>query len=557
MLIRLSIRDVVLIEKLDLSLADGLTVLTGETGAGKSILLDSLGLALGYRSEVRLIRPGADKSIVSAAFDVPETHPAHALAADSGIESDGAEIILRRVLGQDGRTRAFINDQPVSIGLLKKVGETLVEMHGQFDTQSLLEPASHRPLLDAFGGYPAEVEAVSSAYTTWQDAREAVLAAEEAAQSARENEEFLRHAVDELTSLDPQPGEEAVLAESRTLMQHAEQISTALTSASNALDGDQGAENQFSAALFALEKVAEHAAGRVDELIAALKRSLAETADARAYLDKAVDDLEVDPRALEVAEDRLFALRAAARKYDVAVGDLATLQTRFAAELTDLDAGGVALDGLRLAEAAARESYVLAAQSLRAKRQDAGAALDLGMREELQPLKLGTAFFRTTVEELPEDRWSASGVDRVVFEVATNPGAEPGPLAKIASGGELARFMLALKVNLAEADPVPVLVFDEVDAGIGGAVASAVGERLAKLGRLAQVLVVTHSPQVAATGAQHMTVRKAGSPDAVRTDVEVLDNDARREEIARMLSGAEVTGEARAAAGSLLNGAVA
>lgn len=557
MLTRLSIRDVVLIEKLDLSLGGGLTVLTGETGAGKSILLDSLGLALGHRSEVRMIRTGAEQSVVSAAFDVPADHPSHALAADSGIETDDTEIILRRVLGQDGRTRAFINDQPVSVGLLKKVGATLVEIHGQFDTQSLLEPASHRPLLDAFGGHSSAAASVSDAYTHWQETRDAVAAAEAAAQSARENEDFLRHAVDELTALDPQPGEDAALAENRKLMQHAEQISDAMTVASDVLGSDQGAESQLSAALSALERVSENAAGRLDDVIAALQRSLAEAADARGYLDKAASDLDIDPKALEDAEDRLFGLRAAARKYNVDVDALASLREQFARDLADLDAGGEALEALKRAESEAREKYIAAADILRTKRLECASVLDRGMHEELKPLKLGAAVFKTTVEKLPEDKWSVHGFDRVAFEVATNPGASPGPLAKIASGGELARFMLALKVILAEADPVPVLVFDEVDAGIGGAVAAAVGDRLAQLGALAQVLVVTHSPQVAARGGSHMTVRKAGAADTVRTNVQLLDTDDRREEIARMLSGAEVTGEARAAADSLLNGAAA
>lgn len=557
MLTRLSIRDVVLIEKLDLSLEDGLTVLTGETGAGKSILLDSLGLALGHRSEVRMIRVGAEQSVVSAAFDVSADHPSLALAADSGIETDGTEIILRRVLRQDGRTRAFINDQPVSVGLLKKVGATLVEIHGQFDTQSLLEPVSHRPLLDAFGGYSSTLTLVSDAYAHWQATRDAVTAAETAAQSARENEDFLRHAVDELTALDPQPGEDAALAENRKLMQHAEQISDAMAVASDVLGGDQGAESQISAALSALERVSENAAGRLDDVIGALQRSLTEAADARGYLDKAASDLDIDPKALEDAEDRLFTLRAAARKYNVDVDALTSLKAQLAQDLRDLDAGGEALEALRRAEGEAREKYIAKADILRTKRLECASVLDRGMHEELKPLKLGAAVFKTTVEKLTEDKWSAHGLDRVAFEVATNPGAAPGPLAKIASGGELARFMLALKVILAEADPVPVLVFDEVDAGIGGAVAAAVGDRLAQLGALAQVLVVTHSPQVAARGGSHMTVLKAGAAGTIRTDVQLLDAGDRREEIARMLSGAEITGEARAAAESLLNGAAA
>ncbi len=558
MLTRLSIRDVVLIEKLDLTLESGLSVLTGETGAGKSILLDSLGLALGHRSEARLIRRGAEQASVSAAFDLADDHDARRLATDSGVDTQGEDLILRRVLRQDGRTRAFVNDQPISVGLLKQIGATLVEIHGQFETQGLLEQAAHRPLLDAFGRLQPERDAVSNAYDGWTVARKALADAEAAAAEAKANEEFLRHAVDELNELAPAPGEEQSLADQRQLLQHAEQISAAMSEAVEFLTGEGGADLQLSRALGALERAAQHAGGALDETIAALSRAVSETADAQGYLDKAAGDMDMDPAALEAAEERLFALRAAARKFDVSVDGLADLHDRFATDLADMDAGGLALRELQQQETAAKEAYVAAAKTLQTARQAAAARLDDAVMGELSPLKLGNALFATSVSELPEERWSAVGMDRVEFSVATNPGSDPGPLAKIASGGELARFMLALKVILAEADPVPVLVFDEVDAGIGGAVAAAVGERLAALGQIAQVLVVTHSPQVAARGDQHLTVRKSDASDSqVRTEVKPLLATDRREEIARMLSGAEITGEARQAAESLLNGAAA
>lgn len=552
MLTSLSIRNIVLIDKLDLTFEQGLSVLTGETGAGKSILLDALGLALGHKAEARLLRKGAEQAIVTAVFDVGDDHPAVREAEGNGIECDGDDLILRRVLGDDGRTRAFVNDQPVSVGLLRRVGEHLVEVHGQFETQRLIEPASHRGLLDAFAGNDAALADVAAAYKTWRDINAALSAAEEAQRMARENEEFVRHAVDELRALAPQPGEESALAEQRKILQYQEQISAAMTEAQEALNADEGVEVMLSRALDALERAQSKAGGKLDDTIAALGRAISETADASGFLERAASDLELDPAALEDAEERLFALRALARKHGVDVDHLADIQAKLERDLDGIEGGDGTLKRLRAEADKAAKDYASAAKVLHDRRVAAGAKLDKAMTGELGPLKMEKARFATSVAAEAADKWSATGADRVEFAVATNPGADPGPLAKIASGGEMARFMLALKVVLAEADPVPVLVFDEVDAGIGGAVASAVGERLALLGRGVQVFVVTHSPQVAAKGKGHFSVRKGESDGNSRTEVVPLNDDDRLEEIARMLAGENVTGEARAAAARLL-----
>ncbi|MBO6521307.1 MAG: DNA repair protein RecN [Rhodospirillales bacterium] len=557
MLTRLSIRNVVLIDKLDLEFAPGLAVLTGETGAGKSIVLDALGLALGYRAEARLLRKGADQASVSAVFDVPANHPLRTELEEGGIDASDDVLILRRVLGQDGRTKSFVNDQPVSVGLLKRVGEYLVEIHGQFETQRLLDPAGHRALLDAYGGYDDLLSDVARAYASFRDMQASLSAAEEAARLARENEDFLRHAVAELEKIAPVAGEETALSEQRRMLQHGEQISDAITHAAEAIGGDGGAEETLARALAEIERVAEKAGGLLDDTLGALQRAVSEAADAGGFLERAQADLDIDPKALEEAEERLFALRALARKHGCEVDALAGVQAKLAADLADVDAGGETVKRLTAELAKARKGYEDAAAKLTAARTKAAKTLDAAMAEELAPLKLGQARFETGVTPAGEDKWSAHGVDRVAFSVATNPGSEPGPLNKIASGGELARFMLALKVVLAEADPVPVLVFDEVDAGIGGAVAAAVGERLQRLGTAAQIFVVTHSPQVAAKGSRHLYVRKGAEGDGMRTEVVPLDGEDRREEIARMLSGETVTSEARAAADSLLKGAAA
>jgi len=554
MLTALHIRDVVLIDRLELAFPAGLTALTGETGAGKSILLDALGLALGARGDARLVRAGCDRAAVSAAFDAAPDDPVFDVLAEHGIEDAGDGILVRRVLGADGRSRAFVNDQPVGVGLLRRIGDALVEVHGQFESQRLLDPASHRGLLDAYGGLGPMVEAVAAARRDWRAAGEARIRAVADAEAARRDEEFLRHAADELAALDPQPGEEADLAAQRTLMMNAEKLVTAMDEAGQALtgSGERGAEESLHAAVRHLERVASAADGRLDGAIAAFDRAASEAVEGQALLERAAADLDLDPARLEHIEERLFALRALARKHGCAVDDLCGVRDDIDRRLAAAEDGAATVERLATEERAARERYMEAAEALGAARAEAARRLDPAVAAELEPLRLGKATFATRIERADEDAWGEAGWDRVAFEVATNPGTPAGPLTRIASGGELARFMLALKVVLAGADPVPTLVFDEVDAGIGGAVAAAVGERLARLATDVQVLVVTHSPQVAARGDQHWRVTKAADEDSARTGVERLDPAGRQEEIARMLAGARVTDEARAAADSLL-----
>ena len=551
MLLGLSIRDVVLIDRLDIAFQPGLTVLTGETGAGKSILLDSLGLALGARSDSGLVRGGAAQLSVTAEFSLPTHHPALAILAEQEMTTDGAALVLRRVVSADGRSRAFVNDQAVSIGLLRRLGDSLVEIHGQFESHGLLDPATHRGVLDLFAGLDGK--AVRGAWTDWRAAVKARQDAEAALSRARGEEDFLRHAVDELSTLDPHPGEEAALAEKRAVMMHGEKLVEGMNAALAALSSKGEVESSLRSAQRALERVADKAEGRLDPVINALDLAADQAAEARNLLDKVSSTIDLDPRALEKVEERLFALRAVARKHAVEVDGLAALRDRLTAELRALDAGGDGLVRLAKAENAAKAAYSETAKALSRARITAAASIDKAVAAELPPLKLDKARFHTRVEPQGEDGWTETGIDRIAFEVSTNPGTAPGPLAKIASGGELSRFMLALKVVLARTSPVPSIVFDEVDSGIGGAVASAVGERLARLSSELQVLVVTHSPQVAAKGAHHWHVAKGDDgKGGTATRISSLTAAERREEIARMLAGESVTDQARAAAGSLL-----
>ncbi|MEO5373345.1 MAG: DNA repair protein RecN [Alphaproteobacteria bacterium] len=552
MLVGLSIRDVVLIDRLDLAFEAGLSVLTGETGAGKSILLDSLGLALGARADSGLVRAGAAQLAVTARFEAAAAHPVWERAREQGLDAISDEgLVLRRVVTADGRSRAFLNDQPVSVGLLRRIGDELVEVHGQFDSHGLLNPLTHRTVLDAFGGLGSRVEAVRAAWADWRARGRAREEAESAFRQARAEEDEIRRGLAELDELGPRPGEEAELAERRALMMHAEKLGQAMSGAFSALTQGGGIEGTLRTARRQLERVADRAGGRLDPVVAGLDRAAVEAAEAIALLERLSAELDLDPARLEQAEERLFALRAVARKQGVEVDGLAALRDRLRARLAALEDGGGAIASLGRAEQAARTTYIEAARSLSRDRTAAAAALDRAVGTELAPLKLERAVFRTAVQPLDEGEWSDAGLDRVAFEVATNPGTAPGPIHRIASGGELARFMLALKVVLARTSAVPTLVFDEVDAGIGGATAHAVGERLARLAAEVQVLVVTHSPQVAARGNHHMRVEKR-LDGGVRTLVEPLGHKARREELARMLAGAEVTDEARAAADSLM-----
>ena len=554
MLQRLTIRDVVLIDRLELVFHPGLSVLTGETGAGKSILLDALGLALGARADSALVRPGADQAVVVAEFVITDDHPALRIVAEQGLGGDEEILLLRRVLGADGRSRAYLNDQPVSVALQRRIGETLVGIHGQFENQRLLDPAAHRGLLDVHGNLAPLLARTGATFDAWRRAMAASAEAEAAVEEARRDEAFLRHAVDELSALDPRPGEEAALAERRTVMMHGEKLIEAMNEAAADLNEGECAETMLRAARRHLERVAPLAEGRLDGAIAALDRAAVEVAEGVQQLENASAEVDLDPRHLEQVEEHLFALRAVARKHDVATDGLAELGARLAERLASIEDGGAEMERLRVARTAARTAYVEAATALHKARSKSAVGLDAAVSRELEPLRLGAAVFTTRVEPMAENEWGASGSDRVAFRVSTNPGAPEGPLARIASGGELARFMLALKVVLARADPVPTIIFDEVDQGVGGAVAAAVGERLARLAEDFQVLVVTHSPQVAALGIHHWRVAKATAAAGASTSVDALSEVGRREEIARMLSGKRVTDEARSAADRLLQG---
>lgn len=554
MLTGLTIRDIVLIDRLRLSFSGGLAVLTGETGAGKSILLDSLGLALGRRSEAKLVRPGADKASITAEFDLPEDHAVHAILDENDLPRED-HLILRRTVSADGRSKAFVNDQPVGIALLKQIGERLVEVQGQFDQHGLLDAATHIDLLDAFGSLDAERGQVERLFGGWQAARREYDKAAAKAEAARKEEDYLRFAAEELDKLAPQPGEEEDLAERRTLLQNAERLTESITAAVDFLSGNGGVDDGLRQAQRALDRVADKMGERLNEVVAGLDRAAVEIEEAIGQLNRIGSDLNADSGELEDIEERLFALRDIARKHGTGVDDLPRLREDIAERLTFIDAGEERLAALTAQAEAARKEYERAAETLSAKRRSAAERLDAAVNAELPPLKLERARFATEIHPLEPSKWGPNGRDRVGFAVTTNPGMPGGPLDKIASGGELSRFLLAIKVALAEVGTVPTLVFDEVDAGVGGATAAAVGERLGRLAERLQVLVVTHSPQVAARGVSHWRVAKStGNDGRAATSVSSLDPHNRREELARMLSGAEITDEARAAADRLIQG---
>ena len=552
MLQSLSIRDVVLIQHLELSFDKGLVVLTGETGAGKSILLDALGLALGVRAEARLVRHGTKQAVVTATFDLEDENSIHKIFHEHGLEVDDGELILRRVLTSDGRSRSFVNDQPVSVALLKRIGESLVEVHGQFESQRLINTSNHCGLLDSYGSLKQDQAHVSSLYYSWH---KAVLARDEAENEmieVRRDKEFLVHAVNELEKLAPQNGEDAILASQRTMMMNGEHLISAMNKALEELTRSEGMEERLRYVGNQLELVSDKANGRLDEVISALDRAAIEVAEGQAILEKAYSEIDLDPKKLEAIEERLFALRAQARKHNVDVNELESLLDKLKAKLSDVEDGGARLKKLEIEANETKKKYVEHAKELSAARVSMAAKLDKGVCAQLVPLRMNKATFVTKIEKLEEAGWGPYGCDQVTFQVSTNPGAKAGPLNKIASGGEISRFMLALKAVLAASDAIPTIIFDEVDSGIGGAVAAAVGERLLAIAKSAQVLVVTHSPQVASRGAYHWRVSKSDLKHQVITKIEILDEDARKEEIARMLAGTEVTEEARAAAHSLL-----
>ncbi len=554
MLASLAIRDVVLIERLDLAFGPGLTALTGETGAGKSILLDSLGLALGGRAESGMVRAGQAQASVAAAFHPPPQHPAFDILREQGIEPE-EDLVLRRVVQADGRSRAFVNDQPVGVALLRRLGASLVEVQGQHDQVGLADPASHAGLLDAFGGLEPRRTAVAEAWSAWRAATRRLHDAREAIAAAQREEEWLRHAVGELKELNPEEGEEDRLAAERQRLQQGERRAEAIAAAIAELTPrDRRAASPARAlreAARALERLPPPNEEAQPALVA-LAAAQDALAEAEAALTRLLDEGGPDPRRLEVVEERLFALRAAARKHSVAVTDLPALAADLRARLEALDAGSDRVAALERDEAAARKAYLAAAAALTEARRDAATRLEKAVAKELPPLKLDRARLSIDIAPRDENGWGPDGQDRIAFLVATNPGQTPGQLAKIASGGELSRLMLALKVVLARGSPVPTLVFDEVDSGIGGATAAAVGDRLARVAERLQVLVVTHSPQVAARGAAHMRVAKQVKGQRAETRVETLPEGERREELARMLAGEKVTDAARAAAESLL-----
>jgi DNA repair protein RecN (Recombination protein N) len=561
MLAGLSIRNIVLIDRLDLELAPGLTVLTGETGAGKSILLDAFALALGGRGDGTLVRTGESQGQVTAVFDIGANHPAVFAARDAGAEVEG-ELILRRVQMADGRTRAFINDQPVSVQSLRNVGSELVEIHGQHDDRALVDPASHRDLLDAFGRLEGQLKAVREAHGAWRSLREELDAERARVEAAMKEADFLRHAHAELSALDPQPDEEDALAERRSVMQQSAKVADDLREAFEAIAGNQPLAYALSGILRRLERRAPQAPVLLEPPLKALEEAMNSVELAGQVLEQALRDCEFDPHELETTEERLFALRGAARKYSVPVSGLAELAERFAADLADLDSGEARVADLEIQLKAAVTALHKAASALSQARQKTAKELDQAVAKELAPLKLENARFTVSVEKAGEEP-GPDGYDRIEFWVQTNPGTRPGPMMKVASGGELARFMLALKVSLADRGSAPCLVFDEIDTGVGGAVADAIGQRLARLGSKVQVLAVTHAPQVAARASTHMRISKS-APDAgkgrkkaaagasVATRITTLASEDRQEEIARMLAGATITDEARAAAARLL-----
>jgi DNA repair protein RecN (Recombination protein N) len=555
MLVRLTIRDIVLIDRLDLEFGPGLSILTGETGAGKSILLDALALALGARGDGALVRQGQAQGQVTAVFEVPPDLPALTAAREQGAETDG-ELIMRRVQLADGRTRAFINDLPVGVQTLRALGAGLVEIHGQHDERALVDAASHRALIDAFGGLADEAEETRSAFAAFREA-EAQLAAEtERLRAARADADFLRHAHDELTGLAPQTGEEAILAGRRAEMMQAEKVVSDIRAAHESLTGDAAIAQHLAAAARRLQRRAAQAPALIDPCVKALDMALEALDAAQSAVESALGAAEFDPKELERAEERLFALRAASRKYSVPVDNLAALAQTYAANLAALDAGEARLAALAKALSEAAGAYEKAAAVLSRARRASARELERAVNGELAPLKLERAEFSVVIASDPASA-SGEGIDRAEFHVRTNPGSRAGPLMKVASGGELARFMLAIKVALADRGSAPTLVFDEIDTGVGGAIADAIGQRLARLAARAQVLAVTHAPQVAARSTNHFKIAKAEieKGERVATSVSALDGPARREEIARMLAGATVTEEARAAARRLIESA--
>lgn len=553
MLQTLSIRNVVLIDKLDLDFQSGLSVLTGETGAGKSILLDSLGLVLGNRAETSLIRHGADKLSVTASFALPKAdNPVCRLLAENEIEVEDG-LIIKRTLNTEGKGKIFINDQPVSVKLLREVGRCLVEVHGQFDNQGLLNPASHRGVLDAYGSYAALLEEVKNRYAEFKNVRAAREQAEADIERAKTEEDNLRHWVGELEKVNPVAGEEDELGRRRLELMNAEKIIETLNHAYGILTRGCDVQSALRQAQSAMYKINDMVGGKYSEIIDDLEQAMIEAGEAVNAIEAASENISLNTGELEEIESRLFALKGLARKHQVGIDELPGVLSDFRQKLSNIEFGEEGLNKLRKAEEQAKLSYIRSANELSAARKAAALQLDASVMSELPPLKMEKARFVTRIEKTDEGSWNENGFDNVYFTVATNPNSPQGPLNKIASGGELARFMLALKVNLARTSSVETMIFDEVDAGIGGATAQAVGERLSRLARDVQVLVVTHSPQVAAKGNNHFKVEKSTNDNVTTTTVRELCSNEKCEEIARMLAGEVISDEARAAAKVLLS----
>jgi DNA repair protein RecN (Recombination protein N) len=553
MLRTLSIRNVVLIERLDLEFDTGLAVLTGETGSGKSILLDALGLAIGFRADTHLIRQGTDQGSITAEFDI-SAHPSVIEFLNANSISTDSILILRRVISADGRSRAFINDQAISISLLRQIGEFLVEIHGQLETHGLLNPVSHRGFVDSYGNYDDLLQLVSQSFKNWKITLGILENAKENIAQTTRDEDFLRHAIDEITKLDPKVDEDKELATKRTILMNAEQLIGSLQEAYTELSQGKGVEGALRAAIQTVERTSDKAGGKFDSVIISLERSLLEIMESIADIERLSDDLNVNPQELDQIEERLFSLRGLARKHDIGVDKLSIYLDSMKAKLDLLINESANLENLSNQVEEARANFIEVAGKLSIARKTVANNLDKAVTHELTPLKLEAATFNTSIEVLSEGDWNEFGTEYVTFQIQTNPNTTAGPINKIASGGELARIMLALKVVLADADSTKTIIFDEVDAGIGGAAAAAVGERLSRLSKNAQVLVVTHSPQVAARGNTHLRISKSISSKGNVTHVDNLSGFVRNEEIARMLSGSKITKEARAAAASLLAG---
>jgi DNA repair protein RecN (Recombination protein N) len=557
MLTHLTIKNIVLIEKAELDFSEGLCVLSGETGAGKSILLDALGLALGNKGDAKLVRHGQDSASVTAHFHITMTNQPTltTLLQELGIEQDGDDIVIRRTVNIDGKSRAFINDEAVSAKALKEIGECLIEIHGQNGQRGLMDSATHREALDAFGTLQQELQDVGAAYALWKKARQERDSLKQSIEQAARERDYLKHMHAELSQLNPQAGEEETLSDTRLRMMQSEKLAgtlddalTALNQPRNVMEALRSAQNILTRSTL---KDSAHFASAID----ALEKAMHEVSEARDVLEVLGRDCAYDPHLLEETEERLFALKAAARKYNLTIEELPTLLIEVDEKLRNLDAGEKNLTQLAAEVTRTREAYTLAATALSARRKEVAAHLEDALHQELAPLKMESTRFRVMLEDKKEDEWNQFGAQAISFEVATNKGAAYGKLDAIASGGELSRFMLALAVVLGGKKSTPTLIFDEIDAGTGGAVADAIGKRLQRLGTHAQVLVVTHAPQVAARGNQHLFIQKQEIDGHTTTQVRTLDATERHEELARMLSGATITEEARKAAGKLLEDA--